>query len=83
MLAGIIRPDEGEVRLAGVRIDRLGENRLSALRRRRFVFVFVFVFQAGQLLPEPPAAASGHRGSGAWGGLSRAAGGGTPIGQTT
>ncbi|MBR7830899.1 ABC transporter ATP-binding protein [Actinospica sp. MGRD01-02] len=51
VLAGIIRPDEGEVRLAGSRIDDLGENRLSALRRTRFGFVF----QAGQLLPELPA----------------------------
>jgi putative ABC transport system ATP-binding protein len=51
VLAGIVRPDAGEVRLAGQRIDRLGENRLSALRRTRFGFVF----QSGQLLPELPA----------------------------
>lgn len=50
-LAGIVRPDGGEVLLRGVRIDRLGENRLSALRRKRFGFVF----QSGQLLPELPA----------------------------
>jgi putative ABC transport system ATP-binding protein len=50
-LAGIIRPDGGEVLLRGVRIDKLGENRLSALRRKRFGFVF----QSGQLLPELPA----------------------------
>ncbi|MFD5950424.1 ABC transporter ATP-binding protein [Streptomyces collinus] len=50
-LAGIIRPDEGMVLLHGERIDRLGENRLSALRRKRFGFVFQF----GQLLPELPA----------------------------
>jgi putative ABC transport system ATP-binding protein len=50
-LAGIIRPDGGEVLLRGERIDRLGENRLSALRRKRFGFVF----QSGQLLPELPA----------------------------
>ncbi|MCZ0997531.1 ABC transporter ATP-binding protein [Streptomyces mirabilis] len=50
-LAGIIRPDDGEVRLRGERIDNLGENRLSALRRKRFGFVFQF----GQLLPELPA----------------------------
>ncbi|MFJ9241767.1 ABC transporter ATP-binding protein [Streptomyces sp. NPDC101776] len=50
-LAGIIRPDGGEVLLQGERIDDLGENRLSALRRKRFGFVF----QSGQLLPELPA----------------------------
>jgi putative ABC transport system ATP-binding protein len=50
-LAGIVRPDRGEVVLRGERIDRLGENRLSALRRKRFGFVFQF----GQLLPELPA----------------------------
>ncbi|TLS45583.1 ABC transporter ATP-binding protein [Streptomyces montanus] len=73
ILAGIIRPDGGQVLLRGERsemgvppaevpqpsaggaprgrIDKLGENRLSALRRRRFGFVFQF----GQLLPELPA----------------------------
>jgi putative ABC transport system ATP-binding protein len=63
-LAGIIRPDGGKVLLRGERsetgvppaeawgrIDNLGENRLSALRRKRFGFVFQF----GQLLPELPA----------------------------
>lgn len=50
-LAGIIRPDDGQVLLRGERIDRFGENRLSALRRTRFGFVF----QSGQLLPELPA----------------------------
>ncbi|MFF7264026.1 ABC transporter ATP-binding protein [Streptomyces sp. NPDC008159] len=50
-LAGIVRPDDGQVLLRGERIDRWGENRLSALRRKRFGFVFQF----GQLLPELPA----------------------------
>ncbi|KMS76190.1 ABC transporter ATP-binding protein [Streptomyces viridochromogenes] len=50
-LAGIIRPNEGQVLLRGERVDNLGENRLSALRRKRFGFVFQF----GQLLPELPA----------------------------
>ncbi|MFF6782974.1 ATP-binding cassette domain-containing protein [Streptomyces sp. NPDC012510] len=50
-LAGIIRPDEGQVLLRGERIDQWGENKLSALRRGRFGFVFQF----GQLLPELPA----------------------------
>ncbi|WP_330286353.1 ABC transporter ATP-binding protein [Streptomyces sp. NBC_00576] len=50
-LAGVVRPDGGEVLLHGERIDQLGENRLSELRRKRFGFVFQF----GQLLPELPA----------------------------
>jgi putative ABC transport system ATP-binding protein len=50
-LAGVVRPDGGEVLLHGERIDNLGENRLSELRRKRFGFVF----QSGQLLPELPA----------------------------
>ncbi|QYC44066.1 Bacitracin export ATP-binding protein BceA [Nonomuraea coxensis DSM 45129] len=50
-LAGIMRPDEGEVHLLGQRIDRMGERGRSALRRTRFGFVFQF----GQLLPELPA----------------------------
>ncbi|MEU1167987.1 ABC transporter ATP-binding protein [Streptomyces sp. NPDC090075] len=51
VLAGIIRPDDGQVLLCGERVDKLGENRLSELRRKRFGFVF----QSGQLLPELPA----------------------------
>jgi len=51
VLAGVIRPDDGRVMLGEERIDRLGENKLSALRRDRFGFVF----QSGQLLPELPA----------------------------
>lgn len=50
-LAGIMRPDSGAVTLLGTRIDTLGENRRSELRRTRFGFVFQF----GQLLPELPA----------------------------
>ncbi len=50
-LAGIMAPDDGEVRLLGTRIDALGERRRSELRRTRFGFVFQF----GQLLPELPA----------------------------
>ncbi|MET8161004.1 ATP-binding cassette domain-containing protein [Sphaerisporangium sp. NPDC005289] len=49
-LAGIMKPDAGEVHLLGERIDNLGERRRSALRRTRFGFVFQF----GQLLPELP-----------------------------
>lgn len=50
-LAGIERPDEGQVLLAGERVDQLGEPERSELRRTRFGFVF----QSGQLLPELPA----------------------------
>ncbi|NUO46389.1 MAG: ABC transporter ATP-binding protein [Streptomyces sp.] len=50
-LAGIVRPDSGTVLLRGEGIDKLSEERLSALRRKRFGFVFQF----GQLLPELPA----------------------------
>ncbi|MGW3364086.1 ABC transporter ATP-binding protein [Streptosporangium canum] len=50
-LAGIMKPDAGEVHLLGLRIDAMGERQRSALRRTRFGFVFQF----GQLLPELPA----------------------------
>ncbi len=50
-LAGIMRPDAGEVRLLGQRTDTMGERGRSTLRRTRFGFVFQF----GQLLPELPA----------------------------
>ncbi|GGN33021.1 ABC transporter ATP-binding protein [Streptomyces kronopolitis] len=50
-LAGIERPDEGQVLLAGARVDHLGEPERSELRRTHFGFVF----QSGQLLPELPA----------------------------
>jgi putative ABC transport system ATP-binding protein len=47
-LAGILRPDAGEIHVDGRRIDTLDENQRSALRRDRFGFVFQF----GQLVPE-------------------------------
>ncbi|MFD7733066.1 ABC transporter ATP-binding protein [Kitasatospora phosalacinea] len=47
-LAGILAPDGGEVHFDGHRIDRLGEQQRSALRRDSFGFVFQF----GQLVPE-------------------------------
>jgi putative ABC transport system ATP-binding protein len=50
-LAGIMRPDAGEVRLFDERIDVLSERQRSHLRRTRFAFLFQF----GQLLPELPA----------------------------
>jgi putative ABC transport system ATP-binding protein len=50
-LAGILRPDAGEVCFAGQRIDQLSERTRTLLRRDRFGFVFQF----GQLVPELPA----------------------------
>jgi putative ABC transport system ATP-binding protein len=47
-LAGILTPEAGEVWFSGRRIDSLGENERTALRRDRFGFVF----QTGQLVPE-------------------------------
>ena len=47
-LAGILVPDQGEVSYGGQRLDRLSDERRSALRRDRFGFVF----QSGQLVPE-------------------------------
>jgi putative ABC transport system ATP-binding protein len=50
-LAGILRPDAGQVYFDGKRIDQQSERQRSELRRRRFGFVFQF----GQLVPELPA----------------------------
>lgn len=50
-LAGIVRPDRGEVWLDGRRVDNLSERSRSRLRRSELGFVF----QSGQLLPELPA----------------------------
>ena len=47
-LAGILRPDSGEICFEGRRIDTLGEEERTALRRDHFGFVFQF----GQLVPE-------------------------------
>jgi putative ABC transport system ATP-binding protein len=47
-LAGILRPDAGEVWFDGARIDTLSERARTELRRKRFGFVFQF----GQLVPE-------------------------------
>ena len=47
-LAGILRPDQGEVWYDGRRVDTLSEARRTALRRQAFGFVFQF----GQLVPE-------------------------------
>jgi putative ABC transport system ATP-binding protein len=47
-LAGILRPDAGEVWFEGRRVDVLGERPRSALRLSRFGFVFQF----GDLVPE-------------------------------
>jgi putative ABC transport system ATP-binding protein len=47
-LAGIMRPDDGEVRFEGGRIDSLAEGPRTKLRRS----AFGFVFQLGQLVSE-------------------------------
>lgn len=47
-LAGILRPDRGEVMFDGERIDSLGEGPRTKLRRTSFGFVF----QLGQLVAE-------------------------------
>jgi putative ABC transport system ATP-binding protein len=49
-LAGVLTPDAGEVTLDGMRVDLLGDNRRTRLRRT----IFGFVFQFGQLVPELP-----------------------------
>ena len=51
-LAGIFRPDGGEVWFDGQQIDRLDETKRTKLRRTAFGFVFQF----GQLVPELTAA---------------------------
>jgi putative ABC transport system ATP-binding protein len=47
-LAGILRPESGEVSFGGRRVDRMSESERSLLRRREFGIVLQF----GQLLPE-------------------------------
>ena len=47
-LAGILVPNEGEIRCGDRRLDRLPESERSRLRREQFGFVFQF----GQLVPE-------------------------------
>src|SRR5258706_5672951 len=51
-LAGIFRPDQGEVWFDGQRLDQLSDDRCARLRRTTFGFVFQF----GQLVPELTAA---------------------------
>lgn len=47
-LAGILRPDSGEVWFDGKRLDKLNDEQRTKLRRTAFGFVFQF----GQLVPE-------------------------------
>jgi putative ABC transport system ATP-binding protein len=47
-LAGILVPEHGAIQFAGRRVDMMGEQERSALRRDHFGFVFQF----GQLVPE-------------------------------
>jgi putative ABC transport system ATP-binding protein len=51
-MAGIFKPDGGEVWFDGQRLDQLSETRRTELRRTAFGFVFQF----GQLVPELTAA---------------------------
>ena len=51
-LAGIFKPDRGEIWFDGKRLDQLSENKRTELRRTAFGFVFQF----GQLVPELTAA---------------------------
>ncbi|MER6580821.1 ABC transporter ATP-binding protein [Nonomuraea sp. NPDC001023] len=51
-LAGVVRPESGEVVLDGRRIDTLPEDDLTRLRRESFGIVF----QSGELVPELTAA---------------------------
>jgi putative ABC transport system ATP-binding protein len=51
-LAGILRPEAGDVSFDGRRVDRMSETERSLLRRREFGIVLQF----GQLLPELTAA---------------------------
>jgi len=51
-LAGIFKPDRGEIWFDGRRLDQLSEKKRTELRRT----VFGFVFQFGQLVPELTAA---------------------------
>jgi putative ABC transport system ATP-binding protein len=48
LLAGILPPDEGEIRFHEVRLDTLGDRARSAIRLRDFGFVLQF----GDLVPE-------------------------------
>lgn len=50
-LAGILRPDGGEVSFEGKQLTRLSDTELSELRRTHFGFVF----QLGHLVPDLPA----------------------------
>src|SRR6202046_4663165 len=47
-LAGIFKPDGGEVSFDGRRLDQMNESDRTSLRRTEFGFVFQF----GQLVPE-------------------------------
>ena len=51
-LAGVVRPDAGEVRYAGTQLGDLSEGQRTRLRRREFGLVLQF----GQLVPELTAA---------------------------
>ncbi|MGH3880154.1 MAG: ABC transporter ATP-binding protein [Actinophytocola sp.] len=52
VLAGILRAEEGQIVLAGQRIDQLSETRRSELRRNEFGFVFQQGMLVGELTAE-------------------------------
>ncbi|MFR9731370.1 ABC transporter ATP-binding protein [Saccharopolyspora sp. MS10] len=52
VLAGILRPDRGEVALGGRRVDQLSETKRSELRRHEFGFVFQQGMLVGELTAE-------------------------------
>ncbi len=51
VLAGILKPDAGQVQLGSQQVTQMSDAKRSELRRKQFGFVF----QDGQLLPELPA----------------------------
>lgn len=52
VLAGILRPDRGEVVFGGRRVDQLSETKRSELRRHEFGFVFQQGMLVGELTAE-------------------------------
>ncbi|MFB7290151.1 ABC transporter ATP-binding protein [Actinacidiphila glaucinigra] len=75
-MAGIVRPDEGEVRYGAERLDQAGENRRSTLRRTDFGVVFQFGQLVGELtaldnvalplLLAGTSRAAAHKSAGTW-----------------
>ncbi len=49
LLGGVDRPDAGEIRLRGTRVDTLSESKSAAMRRREVGYVFQFFNLIGNL----------------------------------